>query len=381
MGISNTYGPPVEGINFYGRTKELAQAKEMLMTRHSIRLSAPRHIGKSSLAIRLIEEMKAEGWDCVYIDLEGVRTEDKFLEKLFCNLRKANLWENIATNASKLWEKIDKISLGLVSLNLEESADTDYYSALENLLELKKDTLIVMDELPLFLNILSKSDDGINRVTFILNWLRSLRQRSQTKVRWLLCGSIGLGNFTAALNLSYAINDLAALPLDEMSREEAIGLMEQLSLARDIKLSEDIIDYTLKKIGWNIPYFLQIIFSKLTEIGYSREITPKDVDNAYDALCSMEYLYSWAGRLDEYREYQELAMMVLKALSTTKEGLEKSILLSVAMNDRTEKERFKVEWNLSNTLMMLESDGYILCNGTKWMFKSHLIQDFWQKYL
>ena len=69
MCISNKIGPPVEGDDFFGREKEIHKANRLLDSSHSLLLSAPRRIGKSSLAKRLIEEKKNHGWKCVYIDL------------------------------------------------------------------------------------------------------------------------------------------------------------------------------------------------------------------------------------------------------------------------------------------------------------------------
>lgn len=75
MSIENRIGPPVEGKDFYGREKELGIANRLLDSGHSLLLSAPRRIGKSSFAKRLIEDKKAQGWKCVYIDLEQTTTE------------------------------------------------------------------------------------------------------------------------------------------------------------------------------------------------------------------------------------------------------------------------------------------------------------------
>lgn len=79
MCISNKIGPPVEGEDFFGREKEIRKANRLLDSNHSLLLSAPRRIGKSSLAKRLIEEKKQQGWKCVYIDLEETTTEEGFL--------------------------------------------------------------------------------------------------------------------------------------------------------------------------------------------------------------------------------------------------------------------------------------------------------------
>lgn len=64
--ISNMIGPPVTGADFFGRHKELERARRLLSTGHSLAMSAPRRVGKSSMAHKLLELYKADGWRCVY---------------------------------------------------------------------------------------------------------------------------------------------------------------------------------------------------------------------------------------------------------------------------------------------------------------------------
>ena len=66
MCISNRIGPPVEGTDFFGRTREIRHANKLLDSGHSLLLSAPRRIGKSSLAKRLIAENVRGLEVCVY---------------------------------------------------------------------------------------------------------------------------------------------------------------------------------------------------------------------------------------------------------------------------------------------------------------------------
>lgn len=208
MCISNKIGPPVEGDDFFGRTKEIRAANRLLDKGHSLLLSAPRRIGKSSFAKKLIEVKKNEGWKCVYIDLEETATEDGFLRLVINAFDKNGLWNQVVSGISKglvsVLEKIEKVSVGPVEFNIEKrEQQEDLYKTLKELIRHDNDTLIVVDELTLFLGILGKSEDGIEKVTYILNWLRSLRQTSGTKIRWLFCGSVGLRNFTSSKNLSY----------------------------------------------------------------------------------------------------------------------------------------------------------------------------------
>lgn len=381
MCLSNKIGPPVEGDDFFGREKEIRQANRLLDRNHSLLLSAPRRIGKSSLAKRLIEEKKAQGWKCVYIDLEETTTEEGFLRLVIEAFKNNGIWKQFAEGMSKglasVLDRIEKVSVGPVDFNIgKKEEQEDLYKNLKELIKHEEDTFIVVDELTLFLGILNKSDNGAEKVAFILNWLRSLRQVSKTQVRWLFCGSVGLRNFTSAMNLGYTINDLTEFSLDELTREEAIGLLRGLCRSEDINMSEECINYTLDKLQWNIPYFIQVIFSKLAE-DYGGKITQENIDVAYDKLCSENYLSTWSERLAEYREYEVPARQILKSLSTQSSGMERDSMLDILMTDQDVSMREQIDYTLSKVLEMLENDGYIIKKNTTRAFRSPLLRDYW----
>lgn len=381
MCLSNKIGPPVEGDDFFGREKEIRQANRLLDRNHSLLLSAPRRIGKSSLAKRLIEEKKAQGWKCVYIDLEETTTEEGFLRLVIEAFKNNGIWKQFAEGMSKglasVLDRIEKVSVGPVDFNIgKKEEQEDLYKNLKELIKHEEDTFIVVDELTLFLGILNKSDNGAEKVAFILNWLRSLRQVSKTQVRWLFCGSVGLRNFTSAMNLGYTINDLTEFSLDELTREEAIGLLRGLCRSEDINMSEECINYTLDKLQWNIPYFIQVIFSKLAE-DYGGKITQENIDVAYDKLCSENYLSTWSERLAEYREYEVPARQLLKSLSTQSSGMERDSMLNILMTDQDVSMREQIDYTLSKVLEMLENDGYIIKKNTTRAFRSPLLRDYW----
>lgn len=381
MCISNKIGPPVEGDDFFGRAKEIQKANKLLDSSHSLLLSAPRRIGKSSLAKRLIEEKKNQGWKCVYIDLEETTTENGFLNLVIEAFSKNGIWKQVAEGMSKglasVLESIEKISLGPVQFNFGKKEDQeDLYKNLKELIRHDEDTFIVVDELTLFLTILSKSEDGVEKVAFILNWLRSLRQISRTKVRWLFCGSVGLRNFTSAMNLGYTVNDLTEFSLDELSRDEAAGLLLELCKSENIEMSDELVEYTLNKLYWNIPYFIQIIFSNLAE-DYVDKITREDIDTAYRKLCSENYLSIWSERLVEYGEYELPARHILKLLATRPEGIEREGMLNNLMTGQDPSKIEAVDYTLSKVLAMLENDGYIMKKDALRMFRSPLLRDYW----
>ena len=381
MSIENRIGPPVEGKDFYGREKELEIANRLLDSGHSLLLSAPRRIGKSSFAKRLIEDKKAQGWKCVYIDLEQTTTEDGFLYLIIEYFERNHVWrqktDGMLQGAKAILDRINKISIGPVGFDLSSpERKEDLYKSLKELIRHDEETFIVVDELTLFLGVLLKSDGGEEKVSFILNWLRSLRQVAGTKVRWLFCGSVGLKNFTASLNLSYAINDLTDFSLDELTPEEARGLMEGLCQGEGMNMDEESIIYALEKLHWNIPYFIQILFSKLRD-NYTGAVSKEDIDTAYGQLCSESYLNTWSERLAEYREMERPARLILNGLSARRSGLRRETLLGILMTRQDPSNAGETDLLLSKVLEMLENDGYLLRKGPVRSFRSPLLRDYW----
>lgn len=381
MCISNKIGPPVEGDDFFGREKEIRLANRLLDRRHSLLLSAPRRIGKSSLAKKLLDEKKKQGWKCVYIDLEETNTEDGFLRLVIDAFSSNGIWKHVVSDAAQkltsVFGKIEKVSIGPFEFNFGKKEEREnLYKNLKELIHHDENTFIVIDELTLFLGILNKSEDGIEKVTYILNWLRSLRQVEKTKIRWLFCGSVGLRNFASSKNLSYTINDLTEFTLDELDRKEAAGLLFELGKSEEIEMNDEIINYILDRLSWNIPYFIQVIFSKLAE-DYDGALTYDKVDAAYKKLCSENYLSTWSERLGEYQEYELPARHILKLLSTQPAGVERNILLDRLMTGQEPSNVEKVDLALSKILEMLENDGYIMKNGALRTFRSPLLRDYW----
>ena len=381
MCISNKIGPPVEGDDFFGREKEIRLANRLLDRRHSLLLSAPRRIGKSSLAKKLLDEKKKQGWKCVYIDLEETNTEDGFLRLVIDAFSSNGIWKHVVSEAAQrltsVFSKIEKVSIGPFEFNFGKKEEREnLYKNLKELIHHDENTFIVIDELTLFLGILNKSEDGIEKVTYILNWLRSLRQVEKTKIRWLFCGSVGLRNFASSKNLSYTINDLTEFTLDELDRKEAAGLLFELGKSEEIEMNDEIINYILDRLSWNIPYFIQVIFSKLAE-DYDGALTYDKVDAAYKKLCSENYLSTWSERLGEYQEYELPARHILKLLSTQPAGVERNILLDRLMTGQEPSNVEKVDLALSKILEMLENDGYIMKNSALRTFRSPLLRDYW----
>lgn len=381
MAISNKVGPPVTGEDFYGRTEELSRAHQYLDSNHSLVLSAPRRIGKSSFAKRLIEDKQSIGWNCVYIDLEGVRTRDEFLNILINKFDKSGIWTETISLAGGILNRIFEGIKGIGPLKFDfthPETSENLYTSISEVIDHTKDALVVIDELTLFLSILDRNADSHREAEFFLNWFRSLRQVSDSKIRWVFCGSVGLHNFTRMRNLSMTINDLVSFDFDALSAHEAKGLIEALAESENISMNNEMIAILLEKLEWHIPYFIQLAFTNIKNHPNVRMgVTYRMIDDSIDRLAHTDEISTWSERLSEYNGQEDGARLILKRLSQSDKGLSRDQLLAIYAQ-YTGEIPMKADNELSLILNMLEHDGYIIrTGGGTRRFRSPLLKKWW----
>jgi hypothetical protein len=383
--INNITGSPVEGNNFFGREKELEYVWKHIQKGNSIILSAPRRVGKSSLAKKIIKQANAIGWNTLEINLEEIKSEEGFLKVFIKELQKQDWWEKTKSKSSDLIEsllsgiKLSGEVFGVKGSFEYQKGKEDSYNDLKKLLNHSEDTLIMVDELTVLLSSFIESDpeNGKKNAEFFLNWLRSFRQVSGTKIRWIFCSSIGIDNFTNQHNLSHTFNDVNSYLVGAFKRDKAKKMLDELAKSDNIVISEEIIDYKLDKLGWLLPYFIQILFSKFYHLVQveDKEIIIETVDEAYDLLIREKHLNTWEERLKEYNELESYARELLKRLSNNKEGESRSVLVSFLNTKINDNE--KTDSILSKLLYMLQNDGYLIEEELKYSFRSPLLRDFW----
>lgn len=383
--INNITGSPVEGDDFFGREKELIFAWKHIQKGNSLILSAPRRVGKSSLAKKILKEAKEIGWNTLEINLEEIKSEEGFVKIFLEKLTNQTWWSKFKGDSSKkINQVLDSITASLqyegAKATLEwKSNKSDVYENLKKLLDHEKETLIMVDELTVLLGSFIDNDDvnGKKNVEFFLNWLRSFRQISGTKIRWIFCSSIGIDNFTSQHNLSYTFNDVNPYPIAEFKKEKGYELLKELAKSDDLYIEDEIINYMLDKIGWLLPYFIQILYSKFLHLVQvnDNEINIETVDEAYGLLLNEKHLNTWEERLNEYNQHEVYARDVLKKLSNIKEGDSRSILFAF-LNSKI-KHQEKTEVILNKLLYVLQNDGYLIESDSKYAFRSPLLRDFW----
>lgn len=381
--MNNKTGSPVIGDDFFGREKELEFAWGKINTGNSFILAAPRRVGKTSFALRLLDLAKEKNWNILQINLEEIKTEAGFVTLFIEKIKQQSWWQKIKDGSGIIDRLLTSIKPTFehegIKASLEwQSKKPDIYETLKKLVDHGENTLIMVDEVTILLNsFLVDKEDGVQNATFFLNWLRSFRQVAGTKIRWVFCSSIGIDNFTHQHQLSYTFNDVDSFPIGAFDLETGRQLLIELSKSDNVSLPDEIISSILSKIGWQLPYFIQLFYSKII---YSKQVedqplTEATVQGVYKKLISEKHLNTWDERLKDYGILETNARLVLNRLCRIPTG-EKRELLETALVARIDDsdERKKV---LSQLLYMLANDGYLAENDGRYIFRSPLIKDFW----
>jgi len=146
-----------------------------------------------------------------------------------------------------------------------------YFRSLENILS-SVDTpiIIVIDEFTVLLEFIFNKY-GLADVKMFMSQLRALRMATSENCSWVICSSVGVRNFASIHKLSSTINDLYDFTLGPFSNDEADKFIEELCGAIGKQISAENRQYLLAKIGWPLPYFIQLIISRIEQDVISEE--------------------------------------------------------------------------------------------------------------
>jgi hypothetical protein len=205
------------------RIAERHELARLLEAGRSIQMPAPRRIGKTWLIGKLAEDLKAKGWICVSIDLQGMRTEQQFFRTLCQEIEKSqDLHRSALAHLLARFRHHIKDGAGAASLLQLLTQGVDPRAFSESLIKSLdghgKKTVVLIDEISLFVQELAKSDAGAARA--FLYHLRNLREANRN-VRWLFTGSIGLDVVAARFGLQDALVDMDIFELRPFNLEEA----------------------------------------------------------------------------------------------------------------------------------------------------------------
>lgn len=382
--MKNKVGAPVDGEDFFGREKEIEYVWEVLADGNNILLPSPRRVGKTSFAKKMLEIARGNDWETVEINLEQAHSELEFVELLGADLRKLSHWEKTKEAGTKLFDLIGalkpSISVGGAEVSLAwQREKSNIYRELEKLLPHKRETLIFFDEVAVLLNNILGTNNGDKRqVEEFLHWLRSLRQITGSNIRWIFSSSVGIETLTSGHQLGKTINDFTRYELQPFSSPSAKAMIIALENGTGIRLNEEIRAKMLDKLGYLLPYFIQILFGQMrARVRVEGASVSVDlVEISYATISDGDYLNTWVERLQEqYGDFEADALLVLKHTCQAKAGVSRESLTNMLHQKYEDIER--VERSLATILHMLDNDGYLTEENNLYLFRSPLIRDFW----
>jgi len=382
--MDNKTGPPVIGSDFFGREQEIEYVWNLINKGNNIMLPSPRRVGKTSFAFKMLEKAKRADWLTVNINLEQYN-ELEFINEFVKQLISQSTIEKVKQGGEKLLEQIKqlkpKIAYEGVEVSWEwQSQKKDLYEKLTNLLDHKKPVLIFLDELTVLLSKLIEQDNGIDKVTDLLHWMRALRIKNASKIKWIYCSSVGIENFTHTYNISESLNDVSNYYLKSFDNTTSKNMLIELGKNNAVNLNELVIDAIIEKLDYCLPFFLQIMYEK---ISYLVKVEGKEQDEtivteAYNRIIEEKHFNTWIERLEkQYGDLANHSFTLLKHICQEKKGSKRTNLqnqLEAKINDRE-----KVESVLSRLLYMLKNDGYLIEEEGLYKFRSPLLRDFWFK--
>lgn len=391
--MKNTAGPPVMNEDFFDREKEQRLVWSKLET-NNLLLLAPRRVGKTSLMLRFKKDATVHGYRCLFFSVEDIGDETVFVRKFyekFCEVEGCEpILDRIMNSAvGKFLKKIKKVSGGGVGVEFGELSGDDWTqlgkSLAHALNDIKESWLIEIDEVPLFVLKLLKLEDGQKRVRAFLGWLRVLRQE-HPEIRWVLAGSIGLDTVTARLNMGDTINDLQTVPLGPFSEESARRLLETLADSYGYILTPAVRDEIVRRVGWLLPYYLQIVFSLLRDNAPEHAAQwepPLDlIPRIFDELLSpsnRNYFDYWRQRLTEELGAPDdrHATMLLNTACQDEAGSARQTLFQVLHVHVADPDQCNDR--LRYLLDILVNDGYLVEDGYRYRFRFGLLRDYWNR--
>lgn len=391
--MKNITGTVAEGEDFFGRDKEQRQIWSKLRDNANLALLAPRRVGKTSLLKRLKATAYSQSYRVIYIDVGDAADERAFVERLSqAVLAEADgelILAKLESNPLvQFFRNIKKIGGFGVSLELEQQKQASWDKLGQGLMEalnaLGNRWLVQIDELPVFLLKLlqPEGEAARQRAREFLYWLRRLRGDFKN-IQWIAAGSIGLDAVAERYRLTDAVNDLTIFRLEAYEKSTADHFLEALADNYPLALPPTVRSHIIQRVGWPIPYHLQLVYSALRDHCDDRPAaTRKDVDAVFENLLQpahSSYFDTWRQRLQDElgKPDSDYALGLLNAVCQDPDGASRETLglwLGSKLNNpdtKAEKQRY--------LLNVLVGDGYLIEAEGRYRFRSFLLREYWRR--
>ena len=275
--MRNISGPAVWGDDFRFRERELRYAQTALLDGNSLLVLGLRRIGKSSFLLELHRRFAASGTAVpCFVDVQDKTTAMAFWDEILRHLPEdvvnrfakaiatsKTIPSRIADGMRRVVRRAEAYGVG-VEMN---QAVVDYWRPLADALEAQlvqaqPRVVILIDELPFFIENLIENNYSTAAVNEILATLRAWRNR---QIPLVLAGSISIDALLESLGLSgMLMNNVGRVHLKPLTREQSRQLLEELvDSAKLTHWDEATYNHVLDRLDDTFPFFLQCAFQHL----------------------------------------------------------------------------------------------------------------------
>ncbi len=305
------YGIAVDDPYFVGREQETNDIKAVLTGGQSLVMYSPRRFGKTSLVLRLLKELRKEGYQTVYLDFFKVNSRSKFTQLYFNGIMSAlPSWEKALRQVSGFLKSLrpgmSLDSMGNPSFTLQQ-ANAQTYDITEvfdipQKLAGDKPWIVVFDE---FQDI-----NKLNGETFEKEMRASLIHHD--KVSYVFMGSqmhMLLNMFKQKRRAFYQFAGI--FELRKINPEIIKDYISDRFATTDIQIAEEVPDQIID-LTQNIPHYVQYMASVLWELAketnsiISSELLEKAVDRIL--INQQDYFYTMYDNLTAYQQKVLLAV-------------------------------------------------------------------------
>lgn len=388
-------GGPATGADFIDRIRE-TELIHKKMEKDNIILVAPRRFGKTSIMLKVIEDLEQQGKKAIFLEVESVQTPAEFITEMIMSLTELND-KTISQNIISIFEKagacmkdnLTRIETPIFKAELRGKVQSELNEDWQNIAKKFITTLsasdetfyFIIDEFPIAIQNM-KNIDG-NEVKKLLQWFRKLRQTSKN-VKFLIGGSVSIYNIVKNAGGIELINDFNRFKIEGFDKDIVFKISDQIF---EDKYNQKIGEKILECIGEPcIPYFLMIMLDQINDEFelHGEEITENLVEKVYNKKIlgsqGRHYFQHYSDRLKEgvnYSKMEEKASRAILGEVCKVEYYDKGMAFEIYIEETGDTNESKFMDLIAN----LENDFYLeLDNERGLKFYSKMLSDWWRIY-
>jgi uncharacterized protein len=388
-------GGPATGDDFIDRINETKLILQKI-EKDNVILVAPRRFGKTSIMLRVKDELETQRKKAIFLEVENIRTPAEFITEMIMSLteiknkthnqivisllEKSGSW--IEAHFAEIETPVIKATLrGKILSELNEDWQSIAKKFISTLSDSNERIYFVIDEFPIAIQNMKIVNAG--EAKQFLQWFRKLRTISRN-VKFLVGGSVSIDNIVREAGGIALINDFDRVKIDGFEKTVALSVSKQII---GKKYRSEIGEKILGCIGEPyIPYFLMITLSQINDEHelHGEKITEDLVEIVYNKKIlgsqGRHYFQHYSDRLVERCNYSEMGEKVSRAILgkiCLTDYYDIELAFGVYKQETGDADRSKFMDLIAN----LENDFYIEVDRVRGLkFYSKMLSDWWRIY-